>query len=213
MEIRAYGEEYLDTAQKILGDMMDYAVNICEMDADSYFGMFLASGIAREFERGNPHYVAGITGCELVREVVVKCTGKSPKAPEEMYLDKSPEYWAGWALAYYQWYTGKAFCRIHKAVSVERLLEMYPVYHESDLMKFVETMDEILEAFYVDTNLKRIRTDAGLSQNELARLSGIPLRQIQLFEQRQRDINKTQAVNIFMLSRVLGCESEALLEI
>ena len=34
----------------------------------------------------------------------------------EMYQDKSPEYWSGWALAYYQWYTGKTFSKIHAAL-------------------------------------------------------------------------------------------------
>ncbi|MCQ5258578.1 helix-turn-helix domain-containing protein [Mediterraneibacter faecis] len=36
---------------------------------------------------------------------------------------------------------------------------------------------------------------AGLSQRELAVLSGVSVRQIQLFEQRQRDINQTRAID------------------
>ena len=99
---------------------------------------------------------------------------------DEMYLDKSPEYWAGWALAYYQWYTGRTFIKIYKVVSVQELLNMYDVYHEMDIQKFVDEINERWEAFYTETNLKRIRLISGLSQRELAELSNVPLRQIQL---------------------------------
>ena len=74
---------------------------------------------------------------------------------------------------------------------------MYEVYHEMDLAHFV----------------KRIRDLAGLSQRELAELSGVSVRQIQLFEQRQRDINQTRAIDVLRLSRALGCKNEDLLEL
>ena len=213
MEIRAYSEEYVMSAQRILGDMMDYAVYTCEIEADTFFDMFLVSGIAEQFENGNPTYIAGMTGCELAREIFVKSGTKPAEAPDEMYLDKSPEYWAGWALAYYQWYTAKSFSKIHSAVSMQEILMLYPTLHEADLLKFVEIMNDRLRHFFVDTNLKRIRKYAGLSQSELAALSKVPLRQIQLFEQRQRDINKTQAITLLRLSKALGCKSEDLMEI
>ena len=213
MEIHAYDEDYVMSAQRILGDMMDFAVNSCELDADDFFKMFLASGIAEQFENGNPAYVAGMTGCELVREVFLNSGLEEPSVPDEMYIDKSPEYWAGWSLAYYQWYTGKTFFKIYQAVSIQEILSLYLVCHETDISKFIETMNQKLQQFYIDTNLKRIRQYAGLSQSELAVKTGIPLRQIQLFEQRQQDINQTQAINLFKISKALGCRSEDLLEI
>ena len=54
---------------------------------------------------------------------------------------------------------------------------------------------------------------AGLSPSELAKRRGVALRQIQLFEQRQRDINHTRAIDVLRLARELGCKSEELLEI
>lgn len=213
MEIRAYSEEYLMLSQRVLGDMLDYAVYSCEMDADKFFDMFLASGIAEQVGNGNPAYIAGMNGCELAKAVFLKSGLKLPDVPDEMYLDKSPEYWAGWAVAYYQWYSGKTFSKIHQAVSMKEILSLYPVLHEADIMKFVESMNERLKRFYVHTNLKVIRKMAGLSQHELAEMSGVALRQIQLFEQMQRDINKTQAINLLRISKVLGCKIEDLLEI
>ena len=63
------------------------------------------------------------------------CDREMQELEDEMYLDKSPEYWAGWALAYYQWYTGRTFIKIYKVVSIQELLDMYDVYHEMDIQK------------------------------------------------------------------------------
>ena len=213
MMIRAYDEDYVMSAQRILGDMMDFAVNTLEYDGDTFFTMFLISGLAHQFGSGNPSYVAGRTGCELAREVLRESGLKEPSVSDEMYMDKLPEYWSGWALAYYQWYTGRTFARIHKAVSIAMILDMYPRRHEADIMKFVAIMDEKLRDYYTETNLKRLRTAMGLSQRELALLSGVAQRQIQLFEERRRDINKAQAFTIFKLGKALHCDCEDLLEI
>lgn len=213
MAIHAYSEEYLYLAQRIMGDMFDYASDSYEMDLDDFFQMFLVSDVAYQFQTGNPGYVAGKTGCELVKEVIRQSGLNLPDRPEEMYLDKSPEYWAGFALAFYQWYTGKTFQRIYQAVKIRDILLMYPVFHEMDIMQFVNVMDEKLACFYTETNLKRLRSYAGLSQSELSALSKVPVRQIQLFEQRQRDINHTKAITVVMLARALGCRCEELLEI
>lgn len=175
--------------------------------------LYILDIMRENIKHGDPTYVAGMTGCELAKEVLIKCGIKMTDIPDEMYVDKSPEYWTGWALSYYQWYTAKPFSRIHAAVSIQQILMLYPALHEADLSQFVGIMNDRLRLFYLDTNLKRIRKYAGLSQSELSVLSKVPLRQIQLFEQRQRDINKTQAITLLQLSRALGCKSEDLMEL
>lgn len=96
MVIHAYSDDYLTSAQRILGDMLDFAVNTYDMDIDKFFEMFLVSNVSRQFEIGNPTYVAGKTGCELVKEVIRDSGLVMEEYPDEMYLDKSPEYWSGW---------------------------------------------------------------------------------------------------------------------
>lgn len=213
MEMRAYPSDYLNSAQRILGDMLDFAVNTYNIEIDPYFEMFTASDVSIQFQMGNPSYVAGKTGCELVKEVIRESGMHRKEHKDIMYLDKSPEYWAGWALAYYQWYSCRTFLKIHRAISLERMTEMYEVYHEMDIMHFVNTLNEIWDDYYKETNLKRIRKTAGMSPKELAELSGVSVRQIQLFEQRQRDINRTKAIDVVKLGRVLGCKVEDLLQI
>lgn len=212
MEINAYGRDYVEIAQKNMGNMLDYAVNSLGLDLGKFYEMFLVSTVSEQFEIGNPAYVAGRNGCELAKEVL-KEAGKPIIHEEEMYLDKSPEYWTGWALAFYQWYRGVRFSRIQEAVPVYVVLGMYITMHEADIMKFVAVMDEKLKLYYKDTNLKRLRQNAGYSQKQLAEEAGVPIRQIQLFEQRRRDINKTQLETVVKLSKALGCRVEELVEL
>lgn len=213
MEMRAYLSDYVPYAQRILGDMLDFAVNMCDMDIDDYFELFTISSVSTQFQNGNPTYIAGKNGCELVREVIANAGMEPLSVKDEMYLDKSPEYWAGWALAYYQWYTCRTFIKIHKVVSLKRIVSMYDTYHEMDITHFIDTINELWDNYYKETNLKRLRKLAGLSQRELSELSGVPLRQIQLFEQQQRNINHTKAIDVVKLARVLGCKTEDLLQI
>ena len=68
--MHAYGEDYLELAQKNLGNMLDYAVNSLQYDLNRFYDMFLVSGLSKQFENGNPKYIAGMTGCELAKEVL-----------------------------------------------------------------------------------------------------------------------------------------------
>ena len=91
---------------------------------------------------------------------------------------------------------------------------MYPTLHEADISKFVSLAQKvILERTEIsETHLSRIRKARGLSQKELSLASGVALRMIQLYEQKQNDINKAQAASLYRLAQVLGCKAEDLLE-
>ena len=60
--------------------------------------------------------------------------------------------------------------------------------------------------------MKRIRTAYGCTQAELAKRSGVSLRSIQMYEQRNKDTNKASAETLLRLSKVLGCTMEDLME-
>ena len=212
MEIRAYDELYLSSAQNILGHAVDFAVMTLEIEPNVFGNALAVSASGKQFAQGNPRYVAGMNGCELAREVLDDVKISYPDVADAMYLDKSPEYWAGWALAYYQWQTDISFMEIMKAISLDYIIGMYLVYHEMDIEKFVEQMNQLMKAAYPHTRLRRHRDNCRMSQAELAEESGVPLRQIQLFEQGQRDINKTAAVTLYKLSKALCCRMEDLLE-
>lgn len=79
MTVHAYSEDYLWGAQRVLGDMLDFGVNTCQLDMDFIMNKFIESGIADNFAIGNPKYVAGMTGCEVLRTVLEKTGEENPK--------------------------------------------------------------------------------------------------------------------------------------
>jgi DNA-binding transcriptional regulator YiaG len=212
MATHAYDEDYLNGAQRILGDAVDFAVMSLDIDPDTFGKLFAVSDTSKQFALGNPKYIAGMNGCELARKVLTETHASFIDTEDAMFLDKGPEFWAGWALAYYQWYSSYSFMDILLVVSLEKIIEMYHIYHEMDIMQFVDKINEEMKIAYPQTRLKLLREACGFSQSELGIASGIPLRQIQLFEQRQRNINKTAAETLLKLSKTLCCKIEDLIE-
>ncbi len=210
--IRAYDKVYLDKARTALGRMLDYAVHDLDYDITEFFALFIESGVASRFEHGDYSVLVGMSGVELAYEVLVRIDIEYTRIPPHYTIDRSPEFWAGWALAYYQWETAMHFAEIVKYVPIKDIVALYSPYHEMDIRQFVERMNSLYNAAKPDTNLKLLRRQAGLSQRELGELSGVPVRTIQQYEQRQKNINKAQAEYLIVLAKVLCCEVEALVE-
>ena len=115
-------------------------------------------------------------------------------------------------MAQYQNYKCIPFCILNKKFPIYKVLSLYQTLHEADITKFFSVADEYIDANKKETNLKRIRTAAGLSQKQLAEKAEVSIRNIQMYEQRQNDINKAQADILFRLSKTLGCNIEDLFE-
>ncbi len=212
MMIHAYQEIYVNKAQAVLGDAFDYAVNTCGIRGGDFLKMFVVSEICKRMENGEAKYLVGKSGIEIAMEVVKETSGKElTKEPQDKF-SRSPEYWAGWAIAYYQWWSSRKYADIFKVITFEDLQTMYYTLHEADITKFVDIVDEKMKSVYVETNLKRLRTAYGCSQSELAKLSGVSLRSIQMYEQRNKDINNASASALNAIAKVLGCSIEDLLE-
>lgn len=212
MEIHAYDDIYVESAQNILGHMFDFGINEVGLEPQELVERFLVSDCSKQFEIGNPRFVAGLTGPELARKVLEE-TGYLKEIPDDvMYIDRSPEYWAGWVMAYLQWCKDASFASLFEAMDIEYVLKLYPTYHEMDISKFIDLAKERYVERFPSTALKRYRELLQMSQRELANESGVPLRQIQMFEQRQRDINKTSAETLLRLSKALHISMEHLME-
>ncbi|MCD8363771.1 MAG: helix-turn-helix domain-containing protein [Lachnospiraceae bacterium] len=210
--ICAYDKVYLDKARIALGRMLDFAVYDLHYELSSFFELFIESGVSGRFENGDFHLLVGMSGVELAYEVLDCAKVPYERIKSDYTLDRSAEYWTGWALAYYQWETALSFARIIRAVPIQEILSLYSPYHEMDIRQFCDKMNELYGKANPETNLKRLRQSADLSQRELAELSGVPLRTIQQYEQRQKNINRAQAEYLAMLAKALCCEMEDLLE-
>ena len=212
MMTHAYQETYLSKAQATLGDTFDYAINACHIPGSDFIKLFIASSISRRIENGEPAYLAGKSGIEIAADIILETTGKQPDAKPLEQFGRSREYWIGWAVCYYQWFSARSFNEIFTVLTYNYLENLYYTLHEADITKFVDIVNEKMRAHFKDTNLKRIRAAYGCTQAELAKRSGVTLRSIQMYEQRKKDINKASADALYRLSKVLGCSMEHLIE-
>lgn len=210
----AYEEYYLEDSECILGEYLDYMVVDLGYDIDKAFSMFAYSKIGYSFAKGNPTYVAGVSGPELAYKLMFELTGNWGDFIEPtMTIDRSSTYWTGWAIARYQWHKNVTFeYLIEHGLTASRVESMY-IFHEADYTKFIEQADIIVEKSLVDeeTSLKRIRKYYKLTQRELSEKSGVSLRMIQLYEQKQSDISKAQINIVKGLADALNCKVEDLI--
>jgi len=202
----------LEKARTNLGRMLDYATYDLGCDPCEFFDLFINCGLAERFGKGEFTLTVRMSGVELAYRVL-ELTKHQTEFPKPGYTaDRSPEYWAGWALAYYQWETAMPFEEIVENIPLDAIIRMYSPYHEMDIRHFCDRMNELYRAANPETKLKQLRQRAGLSQKELAEASGVPVRTVQQYEQRQKSINKAQAEYLMMLARALHCSAEDLME-
>ena len=208
----AYSDLYVEKAQSVLGNMLHYAVYDLGMELSEFYSHFLNSRIAYCFGLGDPKYVVGMSGIELAMEVMHSVTDQYVSIVSVYRMDKSSEYWSGWAVAYYEWYSNMPFDRINEYVPIDDIRDMYNPYHEADITKFIDEIDRRIEFKHEESRLARLRAYAGLSQRLLAERSGVSVRMIEQYEQKKKDINRACSSTVFKLSRALNCRMEDLLD-
>lgn len=202
---------YEEDVRELLGALFDVGVNVAGCTGAQVAQAFVASGLAWEFEQQNPVYVAGMSSYDLLGIMLPWLPCEQMPAIAER-LERTPDFWTGWALAHYQAETGRSYASVFQLVSYDEVRSMYWPLHEAPESKFVTTLDEWMRERAGATKLRRMREAAGLSQSQLANLSGVKLRNIQMYEQRNKDINKATATNLYKLARALRCPMESLME-
>lgn len=204
----SYNEMYVRDAQLQMSTALDYLVNTLHLEIKDFFNWLFIDGSLSRLENGDPHLISGKSGVELVNDLFPFSKPKEYKPS----LDKTPEYWLGYYLAFYQWYSGRRYIEIFKRVPFDEMLAMYHPYHEMDVMKFVDAMDEKIKTRQGETNLKKCRMRIGMSQSDLAKASGVNIRSIQLYEQRVNDIDKAQGQALYKIAKALHVSIEDILE-
>lgn len=197
--IHAYDKLYLQKTRVQLATMFDYAINNLNIELNDFYNAFLISKVSKKIECGDSSTIVGKSGIELVKEIYGDFNNLNKTT-----ISRSREYWLGYYLSYYQWYTCFSFSEINKVVPIDEMIKMYSKYHEASEEYFVEALNQRMKN--KDTNLKIKRINVGLSQSELAKQANIPLRTIQQYEQRQKDINSAKTSTLLALSKALYCD-------
>lgn len=191
--------------------MFEYGVMVYGMPLDDFYAGFLSSELCERFEMGDSSVIAGMSGTEMARSII--CGDKEVDLPSPHFdTDRSRAYWLGWSLAYYQWSKNISFKKITENVTINEIIEMYPKYHEMDIRQFADGLDEMRMQAAKESSHKRLRRLAGYSQREVSEITGIPLRSLQAYEQRQKNINNAGADYVCRLAKTLNCDIEMLME-
>ena len=151
--IYAYNEMYLNDAMMNLGELTEYAHDACGFDVDKALGMFVISGYADRFGKGDPMVVCGRSGTELFQDLCYKC-GIQREWPKAIVKYSTEEYyWIGYILAYYQWFCNKSFSNIINVIKTKDLLNMYPALHTASEDKAVEVIMDLYNSRQYDSKL------------------------------------------------------------
>ena len=210
--MNAYDEIYLDDAMRNLGEAIDYAVNICEIEINKFTKLFISSGLSDEFGKGNPKIISGMSGTELAIETLTRVGIPPFFKDNQVDYECSPEYWCGWILAYYQWKTDRSFRTIFKTLTMTDILSLYPALHTSSEERTVDSINSLYERKHTISYLQQQRKKSDMSQRKLSEKSGVNLRTIQQYELRTKDINKASVSTVIALSKALSCRIDDILE-
>lgn len=207
--MRAYNISYINSAMSCLGEMMDYAVNSCGIEADVFFDLFIGLGYASAFESGMPKYVVGMSGRELAQRIIDESGIATDLYNNQIYPDI---FWCGWILAYYQWYTAMPFIDIREHITFDYLHSAYPALHTAGEDKAVAVFSEIIKKEQRMSRIQSARLNYGYSQRQLAQASEVNLRTLQEYENKRRDINLASGAVLLRLAKTLSCNIEDIME-
>ena len=206
----AYDKEIMLSARDNLAVMIDYAVTWCGIDLREFYNRWLGSGIPEMFGIGHPKFTLGMSGIELAVRVVEN-TGGTLEVDQTYSFpwEDSSFFWTGWALCQYQWFRADSFASIDRGgLPIEKIHELFNPLHEADITKVFEVFDSWYHP--VPVSIKEMRKLNGLSQQELADISGVSLRMIRAYEQGSQRIGRAEASSVLSLARALHCNPERL---
>ncbi len=198
-----------ETARKNLALFLDYGVNVLNVSLDGLWSRFLMDDRSIQFGNGDYSVTSGISGIELAYLI----TGFTYDHNYIYQQDETAEYWLGSYLAYAQQKLKVSFQMINKYVPISELLSLYYPFHLMSEDKFVEFLKTAIKVRKGKTNLEIYRREAKLSRSELSEKSGVPLRMIEHYEQRVKNINKANAEYLISLAKALFVSPDSLLEI
>ena len=137
----AYSELYLADASLALGSMLESAVYLFGVELSAFWRLFLDSHVSDDFGHGLSGTVSGKSGWELAVEILDDAGVEFRREKPNGVAGRSREFWAGWALAQYQWRSGLTFREIESFAPLKDLLLMYSPYHEMEIGQFMDAIE------------------------------------------------------------------------
>lgn len=198
---------YLDTIKENLGSLFSFAVVDLKNNPIDFYNFFSSSFLAKQIEILNPKYL-GESYYDWYLDLLSEFELNEIKKEYSQVYKK--EYWIGYTLAELQFISKYSFSKLNEYGINYKLLSSKYIYHEADSSKIMDELMNLINTHIKnsDTPLSVRRKLLGFSQSELADMSGVSLRMIQLYEQKQNDISKASVYTVKRLSDSLKCRIE-----
>lgn len=207
--MEAFNSTYLLDYRELMAFAFSYAIDLKDIDIDVFEKEFSNFEYLYLIEKGDIHYISGVSGIELIHEIFPNLEIDYKKL--DLYFI-SDVYWAGYYLSYYQWKSGYSYKEIFSHIPLKVIVALYHPYHEMDESHFVEFMDMQMNK-KLTIALKRLRKAANLTQKELAEKSRVSLRMIKAYEQGEQDIKKAEVETVIKLADALNCNVKDIVKI
>lgn len=192
-----------------MAEMFEYAENTVRVNAKDFFSLFNNTNISDAFFTLDIKYILGKSSIEIVKEVLdLNHIKYKTLIHRKRFVNDA--YWVGLIVSSYCFAKNISFKKFEQVFDINDIKRMYNPLHEAPHNKAIEAIDCILSS--KKTNLSIVRENAGYSQNELSAISGVSLRSIQMYEQRNKDINKASFSTIKSLATTLHVSLDDLYE-
>ena len=89
--MHAYNKDYLSDAMENLGEAFNYAKYSQNLSLNQFMTLFINSKVSASFEKGNPKHISGMSGTELVLDVLQKSGKKIKETAPRVDYDRSSE--------------------------------------------------------------------------------------------------------------------------
>lgn len=199
----------------IIGELTEYITRyLPEFSVDRFLQMFIISGYAARFENSDPCITEGMSGIELHHRVMEECGLSRADWPfPDIMEGDTPAFRTGCLLAGYQKDRGLPFSDIISHMPFSRLMALYEELEGMENKEIYAVFDrKIAERQPCACRLQDRRKRLGLSQKELAAISGVNIRTLQQYETGAKDINRAAADKVASLSKALFCRVTQILE-
>ena len=151
----------------------------------------------------------GKIGRELFALIAERSGYQAGSMPDRTYrFEKTPEYWTGWILAYLQWRLGVSFEDLLHVVPFDVLRSLYYPWHEASEERVARLVCDMAKKTPRQTKLALARKRLKKTQQDLAYESGVSLRSIQMYEQRQRSINEASVTTVRDMAKAYTATSK-----
>lgn len=132
----AYSEMYLEDAMRTLGEAVDFALCDQGLNPNELTAILSNALEMKQFERGITRVICGMSGDELAREFIARAGLRPAECRKSYPFGRSPQYWAGWVLAYTQWMSNLHFSDLLEVAPLDWIIGSYHPLHEASEDKF-----------------------------------------------------------------------------